>query len=671
MRSLIKRFSLHHIFTALAGIPLILAMLMAVELAIFQKTTVEQANRDQEVIQLTLLYDNLAHNLAVERGLTAGVLGSKGAQEQVAKLKEQRKNADQHIAAFNAFKPEYISSELTNKLKQSLDTQLADINQIRNQVDQLSPKRSPFAYYSNLNQLAIDNAVLLVSGVSNSEIIRLGNSLTSVMVIKERAGQVRGALNGAFARKNSSLGQYTAIEKYLKSGEYAERLASLAMPSEFSSQLEAAKNSPTWKQVVDIQNQYLGQKTQLQNLQGPSALDWFGLATEKIKLVNKIRNQLATTMTDVVSTQASSAQWLLSMMLAAIVCLGAVLFGGMVVSLSSLKRRVGELTNNLANMSKSNDLSMVLQDEGKNELSQISSSVNGLVSSIKRLLINVTETNEHSHQRLDQMVQGANDLGDSSRATSDKCGNIAAAMTQLSQSSLEIASSSERALEETEQMTNKVLTCQKQSQDSYEIVKALVNQIEQTQECMSQLEQDAQSVSKIVETINGISEQTNLLALNAAIEAARAGEHGRGFAVVSSEVRDLAQRSKEATEHISQLLSNITNNTQTAVSNMDKSREATDSTFNSVSEVTNSVSQLEVLIETVNEHITSIANSTVEQSKASEAVDQDVDVLSDIAQNTGQLADSMNQIVTSYRHEVSEVSDHLEKFKLGATEARG
>lgn len=233
MRSVMKQFSLHHILTALAGIPLLIALSVALELSWVKMTTVDQANRDKEAIELTLLYDNLAHNLAVERGLTAGVLGSKGAPEQVAKLKEQRQKADQHITAFNQFQPQYISQDLSNKLKRDITTQLSEISQIRNQVDQLAPKRSPFAYYSNLNQLAIDNAMLLVSGVNNDEIIRLGNSLTAVMIIKERAGQVRGALNGAFARKTSSIGQYTAIENYLKSGKYSERTAALTMPPQY------------------------------------------------------------------------------------------------------------------------------------------------------------------------------------------------------------------------------------------------------------------------------------------------------------------------------------------------------------------------------------------------------------------------------------------------------
>jgi len=97
--------------------------------------------------------------------------------------------------------------------------------------------------------------------------------------------------------------------------------------------------------------------------------------------------------------------------------------------------------------------------------------------------------------------------------------------------------------------------------DEAEALASLMNRVQATIErsaaLMKELNEQNKHIGDIAATISDISAQTNLLALNAAIEAARAGEHGRGFAVVSHEVRKLAENSQQSTEQIVTILEGI------------------------------------------------------------------------------------------------------------------
>jgi methyl-accepting chemotaxis protein len=93
------------------------------------------------------------------------------------------------------------------------------------------------------------------------------------------------------------------------------------------------------------------------------------------------------------------------------------------------------------------------------------------------------------------------------------------------------------------------LTTSQTVQSSNEQMRSLMGVI-------GEISDDSQKIGQIIDEIQGIADQTEMLALNAAIEAARAGEVGKGFAVVAEEVRKLAGRTTDASQHTSKLINN-------------------------------------------------------------------------------------------------------------------
>src|SRR6185295_5640534 len=71
------------------------------------------------------------------------------------------------------------------------------------------------------------------------------------------------------------------------------------------------------------------------------------------------------------------------------------------------------------------------------------------------------------------------------------------------------------------------------------------------------LSEQTSQIGGITDLVSDLASQTNMLALNAAVEAARAGEHGKGFAVVSAEIRKLADQSRKAAERINTLVADV------------------------------------------------------------------------------------------------------------------
>ncbi|WP_437716172.1 CHASE3 domain-containing protein [Sorangium sp. So ce448] len=127
---------------------------------------------------------------------------------------------------------------------------------------------------------------------------------------------------------------------------------------------------------------------------------------------------------------------------------------------------------------------------------------------------------------------------------------LSATAQSLSQGTSEQAASVEETMTSLQQLSGTIAKNAANCKQVEETAHRRTRDAEQSGQAVRETVEAMKAITQRIVIIEEIAYQTNLLALNAAIEAARAGEHGKGFAVVATEVRRLAERSREAAKEI-------------------------------------------------------------------------------------------------------------------------
>lgn len=165
------------------------------------------------------------------------------------------------------------------------------------------------------------------------------------------------------------------------------------------------------------------------------------------------------------------------------------------------------------------------------------------------------------------------------------------------------------------------------------------------------LAEQTQAIGEIIATVSEIAEQTNLLSLNAAIEASRAGEHGRGFTVVASEVKALAEQSKKATSQVRTILESIQKAINTAVYSTEQGIHSMNTATQAANEGGNTIKLLSDIITEGATASSQIVASAAQQATGMEQISRAMAHINQIAtQNLGattqteKAAQQMNEI---------------------------
>ena len=273
----------------------------------------------------------------------------------------------------------------------------------------------------------------------------------------------------------------------------------------------------------------------------------------------------------------------------------------------------------------------------KDEIGQIANAVNQMAGRVSKTIAEIMS---------------------SGREVTNASAEIATSTTDLSQRTEEQAASLEETSAAMEQLSATVQKNAEHAQHANELAGATMDVagrggevVAKAVEAMAKIEHSSVKISEIIGVIDEIARQTNLLALNAAVEAARAGEAGRGFSVVASEVRSLAQRASQAANDIKNLITNSNGQVKEGVALVNNAGTALNEIIDSIKSVASIVSE--------------IASANAEQATGLEQINKALNQMDHVTQQNSALVEENAATAKLLEQQAKSMDEQVAFFRIG------
>lgn len=330
------------------------------------------------------------------------------------------------------------------------------------------------------------------------------------------------------------------------------------------------------------------------------------------------------------------------------------------------------------------DLTIQVPVTDGNEIGQASQAFNEMITSLRELTLQIDQTSR-------KVSDSSTSLKETAVQTEAATNEIATAIQSVAANAdtqLQSSTESQRAMMEMtigiQKIAESSSVVSELAADTSDLAMHGETVINKTVEQMETIEQRVFSAAEVMQELNesnnrigiilghiaDIANQTNLLALNASIEAARAGEYGKGFDVVAQEIRKLAERSKQSSNEISEILTEIGERSEQVTTSLSSSANETRIGSELVNASGDSFRSILRSVKDVSEQVQEVSAASQQMSAGSEEIAASLVELERIAHNSASSSEEVAAASEEQLASVEEVASSAEQLRLLASELR-
>jgi len=309
------------------------------------------------------------------------------------------------------------------------------------------------------------------------------------------------------------------------------------------------------------------------------------------------------------------------------------------------------------------DLSGSFRVHRRDELGMLAQAANDMSAQLRGLITELQHAGLQITQSSTQVLANAEDHASGSVQQAASIAQVTATMEELTNTAKQIAHSAMSVERIADDSARAAHTGYESVGEALAAMENIRRRVEDIAGKTLLLGERSRRISEVLNLIKEIAGEIHLLAVNAAIESAAAGEHGKRFAVVASEVRRLAERTRDSAEEIKSIVGEIQSATHSSVMATEQGVKEVESGVTLATGARGSLEQIIQMVDRTTQAIRQITLATQQQQSASEQI---VETMREVAAVTSESAAGMKQSAAA----VGELNALADQFKTRIKEFR-